>query len=137
MKIGSELSQLDHEMEVLKLALNDVAKEVFEQWDNASLTQKNYMNNLVIPRTMDPGSFTDRLRLMNEYLEYFPFDDEQREGPESMFTEAELMNILHQVRKTHWIQKMAENNVSVHSLSTLNQAKTFYRKYNAADGVAT
>ena len=119
-----------NDLEVLSEALNDTAKKFFDDWKNAVRVQRNYMRTCLFIGGKDPDDFFDRIEVMNEAFEFFPYRDGA--GTPNCMSEEEVMDIADNAKKFEWHVAMLSQGKHPSSFDDLEDLKTYFKQlYNA------
>jgi hypothetical protein len=115
---------------VIKMALNELAKDVFRMED-AEKQQKRYMrNNLCLKGGV--RDWTNRLVELNKYFTYFP-EYEGKKTPAPL-EDDELLDILDRAKPVTWLSAALRCNVDVSAMSW-NAMITYFEKLEMDDAI--
>jgi hypothetical protein len=86
-----------------RLIVNDVAKQVFVDWETAFRTQRDYVRRDLHPDFTNetPKNFVENSRRLNKFLKYFPVRDPLQ--PTKFVSEQELVETVTRGVKFEWV----------------------------------
>ncbi len=117
--------------QILRKALNSLARKIFPDWQYAVRQQKRYLQHGLSMGSMEPEAFVDRVQKMNQYIKYFP-SEQPLVAPE-LLSDEDVKDIIGQAVPLEWHILMMSQGKRIDTFTSVEEAVAYFKQLRQAD----